>query len=68
MGADQHPDAFAVRLRISLLAAGCEGTMQTTWDQSFQLERYIEFRRKVSAGCRLTPEEECSLVEQVSGA
>jgi hypothetical protein len=41
---DDHPDAYACRLRLSLLARGCATTMSLPWDMQFQFERYAEFR------------------------
>jgi hypothetical protein len=62
---DDHPDAYACRLRLSLLARGSATTMSLPWDYHFQFERYAEFRRSVSAACRLSPEEEWDLADEV---
>ena len=59
---DFHPDAHAVRLKFSL--ATMASSMGCPWDPCKQLEAYVRKNRAVSAACRLTPEEELSLLEQ----
>lgn len=59
---DFHPDAHAVRLKMSL--ATMASSMACPWDPALQLECYVRKCRAVSAACRLTPEEELGLLEQ----
>ena len=57
---DEHPDAHACRLRISLVLLDSPVTL--TWDLSRQMAKYIVKMPHVSADCRLRAEEELALL------
>jgi hypothetical protein len=58
---DEHPDAHACRLRISLVLLDSPVTL--TWDLSRQMAKYIVKMPHVSADCRLRAEEELALLK-----
>jgi hypothetical protein len=55
---DAHPDARALRVRLLLSLQYSPEKVQSFWEMHEQLEAYLALLPHVSAGCRLTPEEE----------
>ncbi len=67
-GADTHPDAHAVRLKLALVLMGSEpDTMAVPWDVAAELEAYALKAKFVSPACRLGLDEELLLLSQTSG-
>ena len=67
-GADTHPDAHAVRLKLALVLMGSEpDTMAVPWDVAAELEAYALKAGFVSPACRLGLDEELLLLSQTSG-
>ena len=64
LGNDNHPDAHACRLKLSVVTVGlgAESTMQCPWSIAEEMEEYAKKHVYVSAACRLTTEEELSLI------
>jgi hypothetical protein len=60
---DCLPDAWACRLKLSLVLSGAETTMQCPWTALKQYEEYVRRRKYVSAACRLTHAEELTIIE-----
>ena len=60
VSADQHPDAHACRLRISLVMLDMKDGMP--WDLSVEMAEYVAKLAHVSADCRLPEEDELSLL------
>jgi len=58
---DYHPDAHACRLRMQLMTA--ETPLANLVDSSRELENYIRKEHLVSAECRLSLQEQISLIE-----
>ena len=58
--ADNHPDAHACRLTISLVML--DSPVKPPWDLSWELSQYVRKVQHVSANCRLTAEEEVTLL------
>jgi hypothetical protein len=53
---DSHPDAHAVRLRLSIVCKECEEPV--SWDAGKDKDSYFKKYSHVSAACRLTADEE----------
>jgi hypothetical protein len=53
---DKHPDAFAARLKISLVML--DAPLKLPWDLSREMAGYLLRLEHVSADCLLAPEEE----------
>jgi len=60
---DQHPDAHACRLRISLATLGSREHMAPEWSLEEELGAYVTKHASVSAACRLTMQEELELLD-----
>ena len=60
--ADQHPDAHACRLKISLVML--DSPVSPPWDLSVEMSWYVRKLQHVSANCKLTPNEELTLLGQ----
>ncbi|KAH9261268.1 hypothetical protein BASA81_000972 [Batrachochytrium salamandrivorans] len=58
---DFHPDAHACRLKISLVTM--DSGVKLPWDLTLQMCRYVTKLSHVSAGCRISLEEELQLLE-----
>jgi thiol-disulfide isomerase/thioredoxin len=59
--ADLHPDAHACRLKISLVLR--DSPVSVPWDLTTEMQRYIRKLTHVTAGCRLSHEEELMLLK-----
>ncbi|MGB1593584.1 MAG: hypothetical protein ACPIOQ_12605, partial [Promethearchaeia archaeon] len=57
---DPHPDASAVRLKVTLVTMGCGEAMP--WDLTMELASYIQKSSHVSATCQISFEEELQLL------
>lgn len=57
---DAHPDAHACRLKISLVML--DSPISPPWDTSLEMAEYVRKLPHVSANCRLTPQEELTLL------
>ena len=67
-GADTHPDAHAVRLKLALVLVGSDPeTMAVPWNVAAELEAYALKAAFVSPACRLGLDEELLLLSQTSG-
>lgn len=53
---DDHPDAIAVQLKLSLVTLGSERVMSCPWSVSSRMEAYVLKVNFVSAACRLSRE------------
>ena len=60
---DWHPNAHAFRLRFYHVTMGCQQTMPFPFDVEHELDEYLARNQFVDAECRLTPEEEFTLLE-----
>jgi hypothetical protein len=58
---DAHPDANAVRCKISIVTQNNE--MRPSWNSRDVTDRYVKMHRFVSLACRLTVDEELSLLK-----
>ena len=58
---DLHPDAHACRLKISLVLL--DSPVSVPWDLTTEMQRYIRKLTHVSAGCRLSHDEELMLLK-----
>lgn len=58
---DFHPNAHACRLKISLVTM--DSGVKLPWDLTLQMCRYVTKLSHVSAGCRISLEEELQLLE-----
>ena len=65
---DGHPDAYAVRLKLSLVVMGND-VMEVPWSRSLraQLQAYVLKAGSVSPACRLSAQEELLLLESDEG-
>ena len=61
---DTHPDAHAVRLKLSLVTMGAEDVMACPWDVGAELRGYLSKAQHVSPACRLSPDEEALLYQE----
>jgi thiol-disulfide isomerase/thioredoxin len=59
--ADLHPDAHACRLKISLVLL--DSPVSVPWDLTTEMQRYVRKLTHVTAGCRLSHEEELMLLK-----
>jgi thiol-disulfide isomerase/thioredoxin len=59
---DKHPDAFAARLKISLVML--DAPLKLPWDLSREMAGYLLRLEHVSADCLLAPEEELTLLKK----
>jgi thiol-disulfide isomerase/thioredoxin len=59
--ADLHPDAHACRLKISFVLL--DSPVSVPWDLTTEMQRYIRKLTHVTAGCRLSHEEELMLLK-----
>ena len=57
---DAHPDAHACRLKVSLVML--DSPVELPWDLSAELSSYVRKLPHVSANCRLSEEEEATLL------
>ena len=57
---DAHPNAHATRLKISLVML--DSPVSPPWDLSQEMSAYVRKSRHVSSNCRLTAEEELTLL------
>ena len=57
---DCHPDAHACRLKISLVML--DSPVALPWDLSVEMSSYVRKLQHVTANCRLSPEEELTLL------
>ena len=55
---DAHPDAHAVRLKLSLAVQYSRQSNKLKWEQHKEVDRYMAKLAHVAAACRLTYEEE----------
>jgi hypothetical protein len=58
---DYHPDAHAIRLRLSLMVQ--HSTNKTPWEVHPEFEMYLQKLPHVSADCRLSHEDEAQLLK-----
>lgn len=61
---DCHPNAHAIRCKISLSTA--DSAMNPSWDKAQEIKHYINKQAHVSANCRLLPSEELMLMESLA--
>ena len=66
-GSDCHPDAVALRLKLSLALYYCPNR-PPTWPLDCELATYINKLSHVSRACKLAPEEELLLMDAVADA
>jgi hypothetical protein len=59
---DAHPDAHACRLKLSLAVQYSRASNKTKWENHVEMDRYLGKLGHVSAGCRLTYEEELNVL------
>ena len=64
LGNDFHPDAHACRLKLSALTIGlgASSSMKCPWSVQEEMTEYVRKFSHVSSACRLTCEEEISLL------
>ena len=62
LGNDHHPDAHACRLKISLVTIDAP-VYCCPWDLTVECSKYVTKLNHVSAGCRISFEEELQLLE-----
>jgi len=55
---DRHPDAHAVRLRLSLATMYAADHIHSPWEVHAEMHGYLSKLPRVSANCRLTQDEE----------
>jgi hypothetical protein len=58
---DEHPDAHACRLKISLVLL--DSPVNLPWDLSLEMAGYVHKLAHVTAECQLRPEEELALLK-----
>lgn len=63
---DCHPDAHAVRLKLTLMVAFSDN--KTPWEAHVEMGRYLAKLPHVSAACRLSDDEEVTLQRKESRA
>lgn len=61
---DLHPDAHSCRLRILMATKPCRTHMPCGWSVLYEMEQYVMKRQHVAAACRLTTDEEITLLRQ----
>eukprot|EP00667_Euglena_gracilis_P000067 EG_transcript_67 len=60
---DAQPDAHACRLKLTLATLGCAQVMPCPWDLVTEMEGYVQKLEHISAGCRLTLQEEYKVLQ-----
>jgi len=63
---DQHPDAHACRLKLSLAIMFAKNHIRAPWEVHLEYDRYLSKLPRVSADCRLTKEEELKILKMTS--